>query len=71
MTAYRSDVTTYLVRVNSWLHVLVDKKGFPPFKYVCLLVSPGDLDVVIRFYVLGNGVLTVFLDLRIAGGKTV
>lgn len=61
MTATDLTMTTYLVRLNSWLHVLVDKKGFPlQYDVFGLAWRPR---CRIRFYVLGNGVLTVFWHL--------
>jgi hypothetical protein len=61
MTATDLTMTAYLVRLNSWLHVLVDKKGFPlQYDVFGLVWRPR---CRIRFYVLGNGVLTVFWHL--------
>ena len=56
MTATDLSMTVYLVRLLSWLHVLVDKEGFPlQYDVFGLAWRPR---CRIRFYVFGNGVLT-------------
>ena len=56
MTATDLTMTVYLVRLLSWLHVLVDKEGFPlQYDVFGLAWRPRSR---IRFYVFGNGFLT-------------
>ena len=56
MTATDLTMTVYLVRLLSWLHVLVDKEGFPlQYDVFGLAWRPR---CRIRFYVFGNGFLT-------------
>jgi hypothetical protein len=57
MTATDFTMTAYLVRLRSWLHVLVDKEGFPlQYDVFGLAWRP---QCRIRFYVFGNGLLTI------------
>ena len=56
MTATDLTMTVYLVRLFSWLHVLVEKRGFPLQYEVCgFALRPR---CRIRYYPLGNGFLT-------------
>ena len=67
MTATDLTMTAYLVRVKSWLHVLVDKDGVPlQYDVLGLAWRPRCRR---RFSLLGNGALTVlwyFLYLKAA-----
>lgn len=56
MTATDLTMTVYLVRLLSWLHVLVEKEGFPlQYDVFGFAWRPR---CRIRFYVFGNGFLT-------------
>jgi hypothetical protein len=58
MTATDLTMTVYLVRLLRWLHVLVDKEGFPlQYDVFGLAWRPR---CRMRFYLFGNGVLTIF-----------
>lgn len=57
MTATDLTMTVYLVRLLKWLHVLVDKEGFPlQYDVFGLAWRPR---CRIRFYPFGNGLLTL------------
>lgn len=57
MTATDLTMTVYLVRLLSWLHVLVEKEGFPlQYDVFGFAWRPR---CRIRFYVFGNGFLTI------------
>jgi hypothetical protein len=57
MTATDLTMTVYLVRLLSWLHVLVEKEGFPlQYDVFGFVWRPR---CRIRFYVFGNGFLTM------------
>lgn len=57
MTATDLTMTAYLVRLHSWLHVLVDRQGFPLQYDVCGYVWRPRCRL--RYYPLGNGLLTL------------
>lgn len=57
MTATDLTMTAYLVQLRSWLHVLVDKQGFPLQYDVCGFVWRPRCRL--RYYPLGNGLLTL------------
>jgi len=65
MTATDLTMTVYLVRLLSWLHVLVDKEGFPLQYDVFGLASRPRCRI--RFYVFGNGLLTILWRMVYAG----
>lgn len=57
MTATDLTMTVYLVRLLSWLHVLVEKEGFPlQYDVFGFVWRPR---CRIRFYIFGNGFLTI------------
>lgn len=56
MTATDLTMTVYLVRLLSWLHVLVEKGGYPLQYDVCGFAWRPRCRI--RFYLLGNGFLT-------------
>ncbi len=60
MTATDLTMTAYLLRLHSWLHVLVDRQGFPLQYDVCGYVWRPRCRL--RFYPLGNGLLTLLWD---------
>ena len=60
MTATDLTMTAYLIRLHDWLHVLVDKEGFPLQYDVCGYAWRPRCRF--RFYPLGNGALTVLWD---------
>jgi hypothetical protein len=57
MTATDLTMNVYLLRLHRWLHVLVDKEGFPLQYDVCGLAWRPRCRI--RFYLLGNGLLTI------------
>lgn len=69
MTATDLTMTAYLIRLHDWLHVLVDKEGFPLQYDVCGYAWRPRCRF--RFYPLGNGALTVLWDVlyRRTAGK--
>jgi hypothetical protein len=60
MTATDLTMTAYLIRLRDWLHVLVDKDGFPLQYDVCGYAWRPRCRI--RCYPLGNGALTVLWD---------
>ena len=60
MAATDLTMTAYLIRLRSWLHVLVDKQGFPLQYDVCGYVWRPRCRL--RYYPLGNGLLTLLWD---------
>ncbi len=69
MTATDLTMTAYLIRLHDWLHVLVDKEGFPLQYDVCGYAWRPRCRI--RLYPLGNGALTVLWDVlyRKTAGK--
>jgi hypothetical protein len=57
MTATDLTMSAYLLRLLRWLHVLVDKEGFPLQYDVCGLAWRPRCRY--RFYIFGNGLLTI------------
>ena len=57
MTATDLTMNVYLLRLHRWIHVLVDKEGFPLQYDVCGLAWRPRCRI--RFYLLGNGLLTI------------